>query len=223
MSSKRSEIIASGEIYHVFNQSVGKEEIFLKNRDLERASVLLEYYKFPQKLRYSFFKRLKENLKQEYLSKYKALSPVVEIYAFAFMSNHFHLLLKQKIEKGIEKFVSNFQNSFAKYYNTKHQRVGSLFRNSFKAKRLASDWEFLHVSRYIHLQPVTSFLIEYSELEKFRWTSYPHYIVKKDKDDFIDTNLIVKLAGSTQKYIKFVENQVDYQRQLHLIKHVVLE
>lgn len=222
MSGKRREILATGETYHVFNRSVGKEEIFIKGLELERALALLEFYRFPQKLRFSFFKRLQKEIKQEYISGYKTLDALVEIYSFALMPNHFHLLIKQTTDKGIEKFLSNFQNSFAKYYNTKYQRGGSLFQNSFKAKRLSSDEEFLHVSRYIHLNPVTSFLIEYDDLQTYPWTSYPYYL-EKGKNDLISTNFIIDLVGSRLKYEKFVANQVDYQRKLYLIKHLILE
>ncbi len=222
MSGKRREILTTGEIYHVFNRSVGKEEILRKIRNLDRALSLLEFYRYPQKLRYSFFKRLQKESKIQYLSKYKTLKPIVELYSFALMPSHFHLLLRQTVNKGIEKFLSNFQNSYAKYYNTKYQRGGSLFQKPFKAKRLKSDEEFLHVSRYIHLNPVTSFLIKYSDLRTYPWTSYPFYL-NKDKNDLIETNFIINLVGSRKKYEIFVANQVDYQKKLHLIKHLTFD
>ena len=222
MSGKRREILTTAETYHVFNRSVGKEEIFINTRELERALVLLEYYRFPQKLRYSFFKRLQKEIKQIYVSEYKSRDPSVEIYAFALMPNHFHLLIKQTAELGIEKFISNFQNSYAKYYNTKFQRNGSLFQKPFKAKRITSDEEFLHVSRYIHLNPVTSFLIRYDDLKVYPWTSYRYYI-GKEKNDIVNTGIIGNLIGAGQKYSRFVANQVDYQRKLHLIKRLTFE
>lgn len=222
MSGKRQEILTTGEFYHVYNRSVGKEEILIKSSNLDRAHSLLEFYRFPQKLRYSFFKRLQKDIKQEYISKYKSLNPVVTIYSFSLMPNHFHLLLKQNMDRGIEKFLTNFQNSYAKYYNTKYKRAGSLFQKPFKAKRLDSDQEFLHVSRYIHLNPVTSFFIKYEDLPKYPWTSYTYYL-EKGKDDLIETNMIINLIGSRPKYEKFVANQVDYQKKLHIIKHLTFE
>ena len=138
------------------------------------------------------------------------------------MPNHFHLLIKQTAELGIEKFISNFQNSYAKYYNTKFQRNGSLFQKPFKAKRITSDEEFLHVSRYIHLNPVTSFLIRYDDLKVYPWTSYRYYI-GKEKNDIVNTGIIGNLIGAGQKYSRFVANQVDYQRKLHLIKRLTFE
>lgn len=223
MSGKRKEILATDEIYHVFNKSVGDEEIFTNSKEFERALALLEFYRFPQKLRFSFFKRLQKDIKQEYISKYKKQNSFVEMYAFALMPNHYHLLLKQTKGKGIEKFLSNFQNSFAKYYNTKNKRAGSLFLKPFKAKRITSDEKLLHVSRYIHLNPVTSFYINYEDSRTHPLTSYHYYLSENTENDFINTKFVINLIGSKQKYEKFMANQVDYQRKLHLIKHLILE
>ncbi|MBU0569566.1 transposase, partial [Patescibacteria group bacterium] len=140
--------------------------------------------------------------------------------SFALMPNHFHLLLRQTKTKGVEKFLTDLQNSFAKYFNIRYKRGGSLFQKPFKAKRLSSDEEFLHVSRYIHLNPVTSFLIKCEELKKYPWTSYPSY-VRESEEGFIDTNFILNLTGSKKRYEKFISNQVDYQKKLHLIKNLV--
>ena len=222
MTGKRKEMLATGEFYHLFNKSIGGIDIFKNIYDLGRAIKLLKFYIFPQTLRYSFFKRLNPQAKMDYLLKCNSSNPLVEIYSFAFMPNHFHILLRQQVDNGIKKFVSNFQNSFAKYHNLKYKRLGTLFLQPFKAKLITKDDEFLHISRYIHLNPVTAYLIKYEDLKSYPWNSYSYYI-KKEKNKLINTSFITKLAGSNDRYQRFVSNQVNYQRKLGQIKHLVLE
>jgi putative transposase len=222
MSGRRFELLVNGEIYHVFNRSIAHEPILKSNRLLTRALELVDFYRFPQKLRYSFFKRLPNDPKNQYLGWLKTISPLIEIYAFCFMPNHFHLLVKQLVDKGIEKSISNFQNSLAKYYNLLSQRAGPVFQKPFKAKRISSNEEFLHISRYIHLNPVTSLIVKFDELKDYRWTSFPCFITQGNFD-LVSTDIILELIGSKRKYKSFVENQADYQRKLHLIKHLVIE
>ena len=225
MSGKRLEILANGEIYHVFNKAIANEQIFIKSRLLKHAVDLIEYYRFPQRLRFSFFRRLPEKQKLEYSSSYhNNNSKLVDIYAFCLMPNHFHLLVKQASHNGIKTFLSNFQNSFGKYFNTITTRSGSVFQKPFKARRVSSDEEFLHLGRYIHLNPVTSFLTDFKNLGSYPWSSYPTYIKDStSKNELVDPSPTLSLTGSRKKYIKFVENQVDYQRKLQLIKHLTIE
>ena len=222
MPNPRKELLVNGEIYHVYNKSIGEFDIFVGKRELNRLFSLINYYKFPQNLRFSKFKMLPTELKKDYIAEFKKQSPLVEVYAYVFMPNHYHLLLKQIQDKGISVFVSNFQNGFAKYFNKKYERLGGLFLRPFKAKRIAKDEIFLHVSRYIHLNLVTSYLSEYEDIKYDRRSSFPIYLNNKE-NDFINTENVISLVGSSNKYEEFVRNQVDYQRNLSHIKGYILE
>lgn len=217
MSFQRKVVFANGEIYHIFNQSIANEEIFARKREFSRILHLIDYYRFRQKLSFSRLKLLTRDVRLEYLSETKKQKPLIEIYAYAYMPDHFHILLKQIQDNGIVAFASNIQNGFARYFNIRHNRGGSLFKRPFKAKWIDSEKTLAHVSRYIHLNPVTSYIIEYQELETYPRTSYPFYVGAK-KNDLVNTKFIFDIFGSNRNYIDFVSNQVDYQRKLHLIK-----
>jgi len=218
---RRKQILVTDEIYHVFNRSVGSEEILVLARGLARALDLIDYYRFPQKARYSQFKNFSKQVREAYLLNLKEESPLVKIYSFSLMPNHYHLLVKQQQNRGISRFISNFQNSFAKYFNIKNNRHGALFVNPFKAKRIETDEGFAHLSRYIHLNPVTSFLIEIDELFAYPWTSFSRY-KDESQNKFIDTNMLIEMFGSREKYFKFVMDQADYQRRLGIVKGLVI-
>lgn len=215
--------IAIGEIYHVFNRSIAKQPIFLSTKDYSRAVEVFKFYQYEKPpLRFSFYNRLPVKQKQEFLENLpKIAKPIVDIICFCLMPNHVHFLLKNLTEKGIARFMSNFQNSYAKYFNTKNKRTGTLFQPMFKAVRIESDEQLLHVSRYIHLNPVTSYLIEMEDLNNYLWSSYHDYLSKQPTD--IKKDQILNFFKNTSDYEKFVSDQVNYQRELEKIKHLALE
>lgn len=218
----RKTVLVAQQVYHVFNRGVGGQRVFLNVRDYQRALDVIGFYCFKKpQLRFSFYNRLPDKQKEEFLSNLKKGQPVVEIICFCLMPNHVHFLLKNLEDDGISKFMANFQNSYAKYLNTKTKRFGTLFQQNFKAVRIESDEQLIHVSRYIHLNPVTSYLIEAEDLENYRWSSYPDYV--NSQKSFIKKNLVLDQFKSVANYRNFVLNQADYQRKLVEIKHLILE
>ncbi|MBU0570116.1 transposase [Patescibacteria group bacterium] len=220
MPNKRKVVLANGETYHIFNRSIASQEILVGRKELQRMLDLIDYYRFPQALSFSKYKNLTSEMKTQYTSNFKKNQPLVEIYAFCFMPTHFHLLLKQISEKGITIFASKFQNGFAKYFNKITKRDGGVFNRPFKAKRIATDDELAHVSRYIHLNPITSYLITPEELATYDWTSHSFYM-GKGGGDIVNIEFLLKIFGSSEKYEKFILDQVEYQRSLDQIKKLL--
>ncbi|MDP2649375.1 MAG: transposase [bacterium] len=219
---RRNPILANGEIYHVFNRSVGKELIFTSKRNLSKIFEIINYYRFPQKIRLSKFKSLPKDQRETYKLAFNKELPLIEIYAYSFMPNHYHLLLKQTREQGIVRFVSNCQNSFAKYFNIKNSRDGTLLQNSFKAKRVENDEQFIHISKYIHLNPVTSYIINVDDLTDYPWTSFIYY-ARDQESEFINQEYLLNFFKCNEDYIELIRNQSDYQRELASIKDLILE
>lgn len=220
----RKTIFASGEIYHLFTRGVAKQPIFTNSYDYRRITELIEYYRFSKPpLRFSHFRRLPSNTKKSFTDDTrKTTTPQVEIIAYCLMPNHLHFLVKQVKEKGISKFMANLLNSYVRYYNTKHKRVGPLFQSNFKAVRIVNNEQLVHVNRYIHLNPATSYLTRISQLEKYPWSSLQHYLGKTE-NSFINEELVLEQFKTKESYKKFVLDQADYQRQLDEIKHIILE
>lgn len=224
MSTNRKLIFANDEIYHVFNRGIEKRPVFTNKWELDRAIVTLNFYRFAKlPIKLSKFLVLPQKKQQELLKTVeKNNEKLIEIISFCLMPNHFHLMLKQKIENGISIFVSNFANSYTKYFNTKHDRIGPLFQGIFKAVRIESDEQFIHVSRYIHLNPVSSFLIKPESLETYKWSSYIEFVGNLNRG-FVNKDAILDLFSSRAAYKKFVLDQIGYAQQIELIKHLTLE
>lgn len=216
--------LVNEQIYHVFNRGINHQPTFLNKYDYKRATLTTNYYRFsnlPTKL--SRLLTLSNEDRTKIMDNLnKENDKLVEILAFCLMPNHFHFLLRQTKDKGISKFLGNLQNSYTRYFNTKNERDGSLFLDQFKAVLIRTDEQLIHVSRYIHLNPYTSYVVkDLNNLFKYPWSSLPEYIEKKPGICELDT--IMSTFKTPNAYQDFIKDQADYQRQLHKIQHLALE
>ena len=213
--SYRQAVFANGQFYHVFNRGVEKRTTFIDRRDYDRFTDSLNYYREKdQHTRYSFRKRI------TFLDKDISLGPLlVEVVSYCLMPNHFHLLLKQVTDNGITAYLSKLSNSYTKYFNTRHKRVGPLFQGSFKAVRIKSDEQLVHVCRYIHLNPLIDYLIK--DLRTYVHSSYLEYL--GIINGFCHKNYIMNGFSSPASYEKFVLDQEDYGRSIKLLERATHE
>lgn len=221
---KRKILLVNNQIYHVYNRSIARQSILTKSRDFNHFLELINYYRFERpQLRYSHYSRLTVENRVSYLKTLYKTAPLVDIYAFSLMPNHYHLLLKQLKDNGISTFVSQIQNGFAKFFNLKFDRTGSLWQEMFKAELIETDEQFLHVARYIHINPLTSFIIKNpAELEAYLGTSFIDYMGNRDLP-FLSKDMIRSFFSKNEKLKQFTLDNVDYQRTLQNIKHLLHE
>lgn len=219
----RKTVLGNDELYHVYNRGVDKRIIFNNQFDYRRFLNILNYYQFSEnKMRYSYFLTMNADDQIKILKKLsKDSQRLVEIHCFCLMPNHIHLLLKQTVENGITMFMKKVTDSHSRYFNTKNKRSGHLFQGNFGAVRIENTEQFIHVGRYIHLNPVAAFLIKPNKLHLYRYSSYPEYI--NLKNGFTNTSEMLSLFKNSESYIKFTLDQVEYVQKLHLIKHLTLE
>ena len=227
MPTNRKVLFANEEIYHVFNRGVEKRPTFTNKKELSRAITTLNYYRFVKPpIKLSRFLTLPESQRVALMNMIETThKKLVEILSYCFMPNHFHFLLKQVTGNGISVFTANFTNSYTRYFNSKEERIGPLFQGLFKAVRVESDEQLIHVSRYIHLNPVSFFLIKDEGLEKYEWSSYPEYIHSAN-GSFISTEQILSFfpkKDAHTKYREFVLDQIQYVKTLEQIKHLIIE
>lgn len=222
MAMRKTPLI-SGGYYHVFNRGVAKMPIFANVSDYTRALQTLEYYRFVNPpLKFSKYKSLsvdqknKINLELDYKNEH-----LINILSFVFMPNHFHFLLKQNTDWGVSKFIGQFSNSYTRYFNTIHRRIGPVFQGVFKAVEVESEEQLIHLSRYIHLNPYVSSLVSKKELDKYRWSSLPAYL--GDQKSCINLEIISSQFSKKFTYKDFVFDHSDYARELERVKHLVID
>lgn len=125
----------------------------------------------------------------------------LEVHGYVLMSNHYHLLLRMKREKGLSAGMQWLGVSYTVWFNRRHRRSGHLLEGRFKAILVEFDARGAELSRYLHLNPVrirrygldkkarAAERVGWSEqataemvkerlaaLSSYPWSSYPSYV-----------------------------------------------
>lgn len=203
----------NGQFYHIYNRGTEKRRTFENRRDQNRFIQTMRYYQLAgPKPRFS------NSFHNPYF-KPALNKKIVEVICYCLMPNHFHFLIKQLRDGGITEFISKLTNSYTKYFNIKHKRVGPLFQGEFKAVLVESDEQFMHLSRYIHLNPYVSHIVK--DLNLYEWSSYNEYV--NNKKGFCSKEDILAFFKSPKRYTQFILDHADYAEKLELIKHQLIE
>ena len=184
--------LITGEAYHVFNRGAHKSVIFKGYGEYERFQALLlvcnrkesthlanllTKYKGP-----SFIKLFDEEVVGED-------ERLVEVLSYCLMPNHFHLVVRQKVEDGITTFMRKVGTAYSMYFNAKHEHSGTLFQGRFKSVHVDNDAHYKWLFQYVHLNPVELFEPKWKEngvknapgaerfLARYHWSSHYDYVV----------------------------------------------
>ncbi|MEZ4865822.1 MAG: transposase [Caldilineaceae bacterium] len=165
----------AGHCYHVYNRGVNRGPIFFTE----------ENWGF-------FIRRIREYFKPEF----------VTILAYCLMPNHYHLLLRLKIDEFSSKIMQPFSTSYTKAINKQQNRVGPLFQGKFKAELVDRDEYLTYLSKYIHLNPVKAGLVQSPAV--WAYSSYRDYIGMRS-GTLPSPQLILERFPNQQAYQQFVE------------------
>lgn len=206
--------LVNGEFYHLYNRGLEGKDIFSQRRDYSQFINAFFYYQTQDpKPKFSSFRRSK-------LFPVDHSKKIVDVVCYCLMPNHFHLLVKQLKDGGISEFMRKFLLSYIKYRNLKYNRQGPLLNGPFKAVRIESEGQLLHVSRYIHLNPLVSLLTK--DLKLYPWSSYHNYIGLENNAN-INKEEILSSFKTPKDYEQFVLDQADYGKTLELLKHKAID
>ena len=214
--------LISGQIYHIYSRGVDKRKIFLDDKDYLRF--IHDLFEFNDEapvlnLGHFFNKNPYIDSVNQYIGR-KAKEAkekrklLVEILAFCLMPNHYHLLLKQKKDGGITKFMSKLGIGYVNYFNQKYERSGVLFQGRFKSVLINQEAHFIHLPYYIHLNPLDLIESKWGEkeikdykravkfLESYRWSSYLDYIGKKNFPSVTSREFLNQFFSGPEEYKK---------------------
>jgi len=158
-----------GAFYHIVQRGNEKKNIFLSERDRDK---FFEYLNVAH-LRYD-----------------------IKVHAYCLMDNHYHLIL-QTNQPNLSKMMHYLNTSYSVYFNTKRKRSGHLFQGRYKAILVQADEYLHHLSRYIHLNPVRTKLVE--SPQDYSYSSYDYFISSKSSPQWLDTGFILSMFGDNIK------------------------
>ena len=177
------------EYYHIYNRGNDKQKIFRDKTDYRRFIILLYYANSLNSVRLGSTDKEFRLLQSNNLNKIKERGEtLVDIGAWCLMPNHFHILIKERVDGGISKFLSKLTTGYTMYFNRRYERVGSLLQGTFKAEHLDRDNYLKYLFSYIHLNPVKLFKSDWKEvgvsnskkaidfLNSYEYSSYLDYL-----------------------------------------------
>lgn len=192
-------IFRANEIYHIFNRGNQKQNVFLEESDY-----------------LNFLKRIKI-VTGQIISTHLRITPLPKnaftIICYCLMPNHFHLMIKQNTDLGIDRLLTKICTSYAMYFNRKYEKVGNLFQDAFKAKVLENDSYLTYLSAYIHNNPQNT--------QNYPYSSFLDYCGLRDGTICDKSLLLGFFNNDRQKYKNFVLGyNKEYQDQ---IQHLLFE
>ena len=159
-------------IYHVMIRGINRQGIFLEAEDYD---AMLKSF-------------------QHVVEKNKC-----DILSYCLMSNHVHLLLKEK-DENLSKAMQSIEVSYVWWYNERYERVGHLFQNRYLSVPVEDEAYLLGVLRYIHRNPIKAGIVK--KLDEYKWSSYNAYLKGKDLRGIVTPVLILKLFDNNEKIAK---------------------
>ena len=127
-------------IFHVMMRGINHQAIFEDEED---------YYQFINIL---------DRMRVRYDDEGNPSGSNCTYYAYCLMSNHFHILIRER-EESVGETVKRIASSYVYYYNRKYGRDGHLFKERFKSEPVNDMTYFTVLLRYIHQNPVKAGIV----------------------------------------------------------------
>lgn len=209
-----------GGYYHIYNRGVEKRSIF---QDQQDYSVFLSYLKtylspkdektLQEKLSNPNITAIERDRILKLLHLNNFFGEII-LLAYCLMPNHFHFLIKQNSANAIDKFMNSLCTRYTMYFNRKNDRVGSLYQDVYKAVTVESNEQLLHLSRYIHRNPVGSTPLQGDALRAKLFeqpSSYPEYLGKRQTEWIYPEEILSYFSKNIPQlsYQSFVEQTED--------------
>lgn len=174
--SRLSRTISGSGVYHILFRGVNQQNIFEEASDYEK-------------------------LKETILIVKEEMG--FEIYAYCFMSNHVHIVLKEKNAGDISLIMKRILTKYARWYNIKYGRSGALIANRYKSVPIEIDEYFLQLIRYVHQNPVKAGIV--NEIGEYPYSSYGEYI---RVGELTNTTFLLEMISKKEfvEYHKEIDN-----------------
>jgi putative transposase len=194
------------ELWHALNRGVERRDIFLDSGDYARF--VHNLYEFNDTMSATAF----HHRAQVGPHRSDLRERLVDVHGWCLMKNHYHLLLSERVEHGITKFLMKLNVGYAKYFNERYGRSGTLFQGRTKKVHIERDAHFNYILHYIHLNPldylegaqewrershsrIKDARRAFEHLAGYRWSSYLDYAGEKNFPSILTKTLFSNALG----------------------------
>lgn len=213
MATVRKEKFVPDAYYHIYTRTILNIPEFQDNQSAARiAQAFLLANSTKSTEAFQFLRNNKDEPIEKAIEIARSGEKLVDALCYVIMPDHYHLLLKERSGDGIIRFISKCNTSIAKYINIKKDRSGPLFESRFKSKHIKSNNYLLHLSLYIHLNPLDfikgrawrehelkNWPSAKNQLLIYPWSSLKHYLDDNFNDPIISGEQIIKEQFSNKK------------------------
>jgi REP element-mobilizing transposase RayT len=116
-----------------------------------------------------------------------------DVHAYCLMSNHVHLIFREKQLGDISLIMKRLLTKYAMYFNRKYQRSGALIASRYKSVPIEADEYLIPLQRYIHQNPLKAGLV--IRLEDYLFSSYKEFLVG---GELVDPELTLGMVGRNE-------------------------
>lgn len=195
------------EHYHIFNRGVDKRIIFSEQEDIDRFFQSIKAFNTLNPIGSIYEHSFKEDKLGSLASK---LDKLVNFICYCLNSNHYHFILEQLTDNGIEKLMHRLGTGYTNYFNNKYDRSGSLFQGTFKAVHINSNEYLLHLSAYVNLNDKIHEKLKLGSLApKSSWDEYTN----KNTEAFCSKDIILGQFKNRGEYKKFAKTSLEWIKE----------
>ncbi|MBI1957521.1 MAG: transposase [Candidatus Niyogibacteria bacterium] len=217
MATRRTSF-EENEHYHIYNRGVDKRNIFLDRNDVDRFFLSMNLFNAAEPIGSIYESRFGS------LASKLEKTPLVNFVSYCLNPNHFHFLLEQNTEKGIEKFMQRLGTGYTKYFNTRYKRTGALFQGVFKSIGIDSNDYLLRAASYINLNDrVHQLGSDASKLVRSSWYEYQNENAVK----FCKKDIVLEQFDNRKEHERFalesIENSIERKKQEKELTDLLLE
>lgn len=179
------ETLEKDHFYHIYNRGINRSNIF--SNDENKRYFLQLYHKY--------------------------LSPKTSTFAYCLLKNHFHVVIRVNSDpKEVTQSFSNFFNSYAKAFNKRENRSGSLFEKHFKRIKVDKESYLKQLIIYVNLNPQIHFGENFKD---YSFSSYQEIL--KGSSNIIRSDEIFELFGGKKNFEEAHENRsISHSEELKL-------
>ena len=208
--ARHARVRVAGGMYHVYARGDHRGVLFCHDKDAKHFLGLLREAKDCYRLR---------------------------VYAYCLMPNHYHLLIGTPAGN-ISQCMKWINGSYGIWYNRKHDRVGHVFGERFKARLIEDGGWLLEASVYVHMNCVATeelglgkrvragqrgglspapspeeIRLRLKELREFRRSSYRGYAGYEKLPEWLESAVLLRRAGKgagdeSESYRALVEDRI---------------